>query len=199
MSTRDSNPEQVPSIDNRPAAALWLVRRSPQLTATCRRIGVLRYSGRGAAAQAVESVDPDKVAQVIYDSDAHAAAWDLYEASHPAPVPTWNATSDEDEGRAYSAWLADGPSPNAGVAAFGVMSSGEKALLRLLATLGVPTGPDDRWESPVRRAGWAVRDLSGLDAAGWAVVRDWLRLIAAAPNPPERPQRPPRPEREEDV
>lgn len=194
-----STHEAAPSIDNRWPAALWLVQRSPQLTAMCRRIGVLRYSGRGAA-QAVESVDPDKVAQVVFDSDAHAAAWDVYEANHPYPAAGRDAMSDDDEDRAYSAWLADGPSPNAGVAAFGVMSSGEKALLRLLATLGRPTGPDDRWESPVRRAGWSIGDLHSLDAAGWAVVRDWLRLIAAAaPNPTERPQRPERPERKGDV
>lgn len=51
------------------------------------------------------------------------------------------------------------------VRAFGVMSSGEKRLLRVLATMAPG------------RVGFSVDDTSGLDDEGHAFVRDWARII----------------------
>jgi hypothetical protein len=92
----------------------------------------------------------------VYDE-----AWTEYERRHRPP-------EDDD---AYYRWQADGPKADdfaPGLHELGVMSSGELASLRLLATLGATRIP------------FKLGDLRSLDAEGQRLLSDWCRVVLAA-------------------
>jgi len=82
-------------------------------------------------------------------------AWDAYAATHPAPP--WGA----DEG-AWDAWEAAGPQPTLDAQAIAVMSTGEQAVIRLLATLTT-----------------SLTNLPTADTRSVALTVDWARLVLA--------------------
>ncbi|SDU26413.1 hypothetical protein [Jiangella alkaliphila] len=97
----------------------------------------------------------DVVTRAVNESDADGVAWVEYERRHPAP-------SDE---VAFYRWQDAGPQSTPIAHAFGVMSSGEKNLVRLVATLG-------------GRVAWSPMDVS-FDQRGAAVLADWLAIVHA--------------------
>ncbi|PZF81591.1 hypothetical protein [Jiangella anatolica] len=128
------------------AAADWLAGRHPWV-----RQLVERIAGR---------IDDhpdwlDVITQAVNESEGDGAAWVEYERRHPAP----------DDDAAFWEWHAQGPKASPHVRAFGVMSSGEKNLVRLVATLG-------------GRVAWSPRDVS-FDQRGAAVLADWLAIVHA--------------------
>ncbi|TDE12626.1 hypothetical protein [Jiangella asiatica] len=98
---------------------------------------------------------PDTIAQAVRDCEANQAAWAEYERRRRAP---------EDDA-AYARWEANGPTSTPEAHAFGVMSSGEKNLIRLVATLA-------------GRTAWSLTDVS-FDQRGAAVLADWLAIVHA--------------------
>ncbi|WP_426519616.1 hypothetical protein ACPPVQ_05970 [Diaminobutyricibacter sp. McL0618] len=97
----------------------------------------------------------DQLVDAVIGFEEHELAWLEYERQHPAPRPESQ----------YDAWFAAGPVATPGVQAFGLMSSGEKNLIRLVATLG-------------GRVPWSVRDVS-FDQRGAALLSDWLAAVHA--------------------
>lgn len=107
--------DEVPT--SRWEAADWLAQRHPWVRELVARIvpgGTTRddwLEELTAAVQGTETFDRQ---------------WAEYARAHPAPrEDAW-----------WDTWVDAGPVPPAAVQAFGVMSSGEKNLLRLVATLG---------------------------------------------------------------
>lgn len=167
--TDPAAPETTPPGD-RYEAADWLARRHDRVRYLADRLGALE------ARQPVQEgvgMNPDVIAQAVYDAEIHNAEWAVYVRHHRPP-------GGDDDAR-YEAWLDAGPAGTPGAQAFGPMSSGEKNLVRLLATLGRPRQQDDEYEydAPTRRAGWMVSDVSSLDEHGAAVVADWLAIVRA--------------------
>ncbi|WP_053202939.1 hypothetical protein [Jiangella muralis] len=128
------------------AAADWLAGRHPWVRQLVERIAGSIDAHPGWL---------DVVTAAVNGQLADAAAWEAYEARHPAP--------DDDD--AFWEWHAHGPKTSAEVQAFGVMSSGEKNLVRLVATLG-------------GRVAWSPHDVS-FDQRGAAVLADWLAIVHA--------------------
>ncbi|WP_116949398.1 hypothetical protein [Jiangella endophytica] len=128
------------------AAADWLAARHPWVRQLVERIAGRIEEHPGWL---------DAVTAAVNGHLADAAAWEAYEARHPAP----------DGDAAFWEWHAQGPKVSPEVRAFGVMSSGEKRLIRLVATLG-------------GRVAWSPHDVS-FDQRGAAVLADWLAIVHA--------------------
>lgn len=104
------------------------------------------------------SIDVDHLATVIAAVAAYERAWRDYERAHRPP---------EDE-QAWYRWQEAGPEPDefaVGLSDFAVMSSGEAASLRLLATLASEPTP------------FRLSDLCSLDQEGERLVADWMRVV----------------------
>ncbi|WP_116949230.1 hypothetical protein [Jiangella endophytica] len=127
-------------------AADWLAGRHPWV-----RQLVERIAGRID----VHPDWPDTVAGAVNGHLAHSAAWAEYEDRFPPP----------DDDAAFWEWQERGPQASREVQAYGVMSSGEKNLVRLVATLG-------------GRVAWSPMDVS-FDQRGAAVLADWLAVVHA--------------------
>lgn len=127
-------------------AADWLADRHPWVRQLVERIA-------GPIDQHPDWLDT--ITSAVNDQLAHSAAWAEYENRHPAP----------DDDAAFWEWQAQGPQAPETVRAFGVMSSGEKNLVRLVATLG-------------GRVAWSPHDVS-FDQRGAAVLADWLAVVHA--------------------
>lgn len=151
----DVLPENPPT-EGRHHSARWLVGRHPRLAHLAARItGVVEVADDGP------NSDVDHLAEVLAAEPRYLQAWREYERRHPQPA----------DDRAWERWHAAGPRPDdyaVGLADFRVMSSGEKATLRLLATFG-----EDR--TPFR-----ISDLYSLDAEGGRLLVDWCRAVEAA-------------------
>lgn len=100
----------------------------------------------------------DRLAQAINDRHAWGEAWDAYRDRNPEP--------QGDDEAAYDRWDAAGPQATPGARAFGVMSSGEKRLARLIATLSIHKTP------------WSVEEI-GFDQRGARILLDWLAIVRA--------------------
>jgi len=145
-----------PPTDHLYRSATWLLGRHPRLAHLAARITGVVFDEDGEL-----DIDLDHLAHVIDAVPSYVAAWRDYERSHPAP-------SDED---AWSAWDQDGPQADEfalGLPDFLVMSSGEAATLRLLATFASARVP------------FRVSDLSSMDADGQRMLADWAAAIQAA-------------------
>lgn len=133
------------------AAAAWLAGRHPIVQQIVARI-----------------VGPDwadvhwaqALANTINEEPALNAAWDDYGRTHPEPARTGDLDASE---RAWEAWAQAGPRGSAQWRAYAPMSSTEKRLVRLLATLAdrVPWTVEDVW---------AVGEWDGL-------VEDWTAVV----------------------
>ena len=144
--------DQEPPCCHRYRSAVWLLGRHEQLAGLAARIpGVISADADGP------DIDLDALADAITGSDADGQAWADYERRSPAP--------DDDAG--YHRWVAAGPQPGPGVAAFVVMSSGEQARLRLLAMFATDRVPV------------TVSDLACLDDDGTRLLTDWCRAVQA--------------------
>lgn len=177
-----------PAPSDRYAAATWLAQRHERVWGLAQRLGAITsYSEADPPADSYQ-VDPDVVAQAVYDADQHAVEWALYAATRSAPTSAqFHGRDDADEAyeRAYDSWLEDGPKGTDAGAAFAPMSSGEQRVMRLVATLGRPD--DARREAhyvssldwPLMRTGLSIGDASGLDHEGARILADWLEIFRA--------------------
>lgn len=140
---------EVPPTNNYQAAD-WLIARHPWA-----RENVARVVGRDPLAD--EDFDwLEALADAWIDAREHDAAWGDYADRNREPS----------DGDAWEAWREAGPHASPAVHQLGVMSSGEKRMARLVATL-----------HPTKRPEWSVSDLDGLDERGVAVVLDWVLVI----------------------
>jgi hypothetical protein len=103
----------------------------------------------------------NELAQAVLDHAAYSEEWKRYRDRTPPP-----SSYDDPDERKYNAWEAAGPQPTPGAAAYGPMSSGERRIVRLIATLaraGVP---------------WSVDDIS-FDQRGARILLDWMAVCRA--------------------
>jgi hypothetical protein len=162
-----------PSTDHPYQSATWLLGRHPRLARLAARItGVIQVDPDHAQ----PSIDVDHLGDVFAAWPTYTQAWDEY---HP-PRRAADATSrdqhhhrppTDDDDNAYYRWREAGPNPDDyadGLSDLIVMSSGELAVLRLLATLGST-------RVPLRLA-----DLSSLDREGQRLLADWCHAIQTA-------------------
>lgn len=152
----DTSAEDPPR-DHPYRAAAWLLGRHPRLAHLTARIhGVIYIDGEDGDV----GVDLDQLGDVFAAWPAYNDAWADYEHRHRPP-------EDED---AFHMWQESGPKADnfaAGLSDLGVMSSGEVASLRLLATLGATRIP------------FKLGDLRSLDAEGQRLLADWCRVVLA--------------------
>lgn len=141
-------------------AANWLYDRHERVRGLVDRIAPWKSLDSDSV-----TIDVDAIAQAVHDDAANDAEWEAYRDRHPEPHTSMFTEEGEE---AWEVWQQAGPKPTELAAAYGVMSSGEKILVRLLATLS-PT-------VPVR---WYVGDVQGIDRAGAAVLADWLAIVRA--------------------
>lgn len=159
--------DQDPPSGDLYRSGIWLLARYPRLYRLAARIpGVVEIEDDGP------SFDLDRLVEVVSAEPRYSAAWDEYASKRRPPT---------DEAR-WERWRAAGPQPDdftVGLSDFLVMSSGEVASLRLLATFGSGRTP------------FSVSDLRSLDAEGQRLLADWCRAMDAANshklNRPERP------------
>lgn len=131
-------------------AADWLLTRHPWA-----RQNVERVIGR------------DPLADDEYDwLEALADAWTAAQEHDAAWADYTRRTREPRDDDAWEVWHSAGPQASPAVHQLGVMSSGEKRMARLVATL-----------HPTKRPAWSLSDLDGLDERGEAVVLDWVRII----------------------
>lgn len=144
-------------VDNNYRAALWLLGRHPRLADLMDRV-----PGVVSVEDGEPGIDLEHLAAVLNGVPAYNRAWEDYEAQHRAP-------SGDDDSEFYR-WQEAGPKADdtvSGLAAFLVMSSGEKAMLRLLATLALDPAP------------FNVGMLRSFDAEGDRFLRDWCAALTA--------------------
>src|SRR6266516_2626797 len=138
-------------------SASWLLGRHPRLAQLATRIaGVIYLDGDSEF-----TVDVDHLGDVFAAGIKYGQAWEDYEYRNRPP-------EDED---AYYRWQQAGPKADdfaKGLAGLLVMSSGEVAVLRLLATLGQTHVP------------FKLSDLRSLDEEGQRLLADWSAAIQAA-------------------
>jgi hypothetical protein len=147
---------ELPPRDHLYRSATWLLGRHPRLAHL-----VVRVAGAVDIEDGELSIDLDHLAQVIAAVPEYAAAWQDYEARNRQP---------NDEGEWYR-WRDAGPAPAQfadGLSDFLVMSSGEVAALRLLATFATQRTP------------FRVGDLSSLDDEGQRLLADWSTAVRAS-------------------
>ena len=141
-------------------SATWLLGRHSRLAHLAVRVrGVIEPDPDDPAGEPVLNLD--HLACVIAATGSYATAWEEYENQYRAP---------QDE-REFELWRQAGPDPDdiaPGLSDFLVMSSGEVASLRLLATLA---------SEPVA---FRVGDLFSLDAEGQRLLADWTTAVRAA-------------------
>lgn len=138
-------------------SATWLLGRHPRLARLAARI-----SGVVTIQDDQLRIDLDHLADVLSAVKPYHDAWDHYEYAHRAP-------QDDD---AYEVWRAAGPKADtsaAGLADFLVMSSGEIAALRLLATLASTSSVPP----------FGVAHIRSLDREGQRLVEDWCAVVVA--------------------
>jgi hypothetical protein len=146
-----------PSRDHPYRSAIWLLGRHPRLARLAARIcGVVYVDEDGDA-----SIDLDHLGDVFAADPVYDQAWADYEDDHRPPA-------DEE---AYHRWLAGGPNAEdfaAGLCDLAVMSSGEVASLRLLATLGTTEIP------------FKLGHLRSRDSEGQRLLADWCSVVLTA-------------------
>lgn len=151
-----------PPADNVWQQARWLVGRSPRVQVLCERVRAVDDEGDERWPHI------EMLADIICAYDGHGRAYEAYRRSYYPP---------DDDAR-FEAWEARGPKVEdaaalfnlatpGGIRAYGPMSSGEKKLLRILATLGT------------HRVEFSTADLDGLDDEGHAFIRDWVKIVLA--------------------
>lgn len=146
-----------PPTDHLYRSATWLLGRHPRLALLAARIRGVVVIEDGELA-----VDLDHLADVLSAASPYAAAWEDYEHRHRPP-------EGDDE---YETWLQAGPKADCfagGLSDFLVMSSGEIAAVRLLATLATT-----RSVPP-----FGVAHIRSLDAEGQRLVGDWCAVVRA--------------------
>ena len=146
-----------PPPDHLYRSATWLLGRHPRLALLAARI-----RGVVAIEDGELCVDLDHLADVLSATTPYTAAWEDYEHRNRPPE------GDDD----YQAWRDAGPKADdfaEGLSDFLVMSSGEIATLRLLATLATT--------SSVPRFG--VAQIRSLDEEGQRLVDDWCAVVCA--------------------
>lgn len=145
-----------PPADHLYRSATWLLGRHPLLAHL-----VARISGVVIIEDGELDIDLDHLVAVINAVPGYIAAWQDYDRAHPQP-------DDED---AWYGWQDAGPKPDEfarGLSDFLVMSSGEVATLRLLATVSS------------ERAPFRVSDLRSTDTEGQRLIADWVDAVRDA-------------------
>lgn len=149
--------DQAPPSGHLYASATWLLGRHPRLARLAARVfGVVGVEDDELV------LDLDHLADVIAAAEQYGTAWEGYENMHPAPAGE----------HAYERWWEAGPTAEEfarGLSDFLVMSSGEVASLRLLATLA----------STDCVARFGIGHLRSMDAEGQRLVADWCAIIRA--------------------
>jgi hypothetical protein len=143
-----------PPTDDLYRSATWLLGRHPRLTLLAARI-----RGVVAIEDGELCVDLDHLANVLSAVMPYTSAWEEYEYRHRPP---------EDD--AYEAWLEAGPKADSfaeGLSDFLVMSSGEIAAVRLLATLATTSSVPP----------FALAHIRSLDEEGRRLVDDWCAVV----------------------
>lgn len=143
-------------VDHLYRSATWLLGRHPRLATLAARIRDVVDVEDGEL-----TVDLDHLAQVIASVPAYERAWQDYAATHREPA----------DDRDWDRWRDAGPTADSitpGLSDFLVMSSGEVASLRLLATLA--------WERTLFR----VSDVASLDTEGQRLLADWTHAVRTA-------------------
>jgi hypothetical protein len=152
-STRDV----PPPTDHLYRSATWLLGRHPRLALLAARIrGVVAIEDRELY------VDLDHLANVLSATTPYTAAWEDYEYRHRPPE------GDDD----YESWQEAGPKADSfaeGLSDFLVMSRGEIAAVRLLATLATTSSVPC----------FGVAHLRSLDKEGQRLVADWCAVVCA--------------------
>lgn len=150
--TRDVSPP----TDHLYRSATWLLGRHPRLARLAARIrGVVVIEDNEL------SVDLEHLADVLSAVTPYIAAWQNYEYPHLPP---------QDD--AYEAWREAGPRADDfadGLSDFLVMSSGEIAAVRLLATLASTSSVPP----------FGVAHIRSLDEEGQRLVNDWCAVVRA--------------------
>lgn len=146
-----------PPTDDRYRSATWLLGRHPRLARLAARI-------RGVVAIEDDelSVDLDHLAAVLSAVTPYTDAWEDYEYRSRPPDGT----------DAYEAWRETGPKADDfadGLSDFLVMSSGEIASVRLLATLATTSLVPP----------FGVAHIRSLDEEGQRLVHDWCAVVCA--------------------
>lgn len=144
-----------PPPDHPYRAAIWLLVRHPRLARLATRVRDVVYLSEDDGQL---GIDLDHLGDVFAAGPVFDEAWANYEHRHRPP-------EDDD---AYYRWQEAGPKTDdfaAGLSDLCVMSSGEVASLRLLATLGATRIP------------FKLGDLRSLDAEGQRLLSDWCRVV----------------------
>jgi hypothetical protein len=144
-----------PSASDGYQVAVWLLGRHPRLGTLVSRVAGVVHEGD---ADGEFGIDLDHLGEVFADAPRWGEAWDQYETHNPPPL----------DDAAYERWRQRGPRPDdfsLGLSDLLVMSSGEVASLRVLATLSTIRIP------------FKVGDLASLDAHGQRLVADWCRVV----------------------
>lgn len=152
MSTVPSTVDEAPPNNWPWKSAMWLLGRHPRLVDLADRIPRVMVDN---------SIDHDHLADVVAAVPRYVEAWDAYTDAHRAP-------RDED---AWEAWRKAGPQTASfayGLSELLVMSSGETAMLLLLATFGHTRVP------------FRINDLSSLDEQGHRLLADWCEAVKAS-------------------
>lgn len=152
-----------PPADHLYRSATWLLGRHPRLVHLAARV-----SGVVTVEDGEPFLDLDHLAHVIAAVAVYSNAWRDYERAHRPP----------DDDAAFYRWQDAGPRAGdfeVGLSDFLVMSSGEVASLRLLATLANDRAP------------FTVADLRSMDTEGQRLLADWTRAVRAAYGIPLRP------------
>jgi hypothetical protein len=151
--TRDA----PPPTDYLYRSATWLRGRHPRL---CRLTARIR--GVVAIEDGELSVDLEHLADVLSAVTSYIAAWEDYEYRSRPP--------EGDD--AYEIWREAGPKADSfaeGLSDFLVMSSGEIAAIRLLATLATTSSVPP----------FGVDHIHSLDEEGQRLVDDWCAVVRA--------------------
>lgn len=148
--------DHEPPAEHLLGSATWLLGRNPRLGRLAARIRGVVYL------EDLElGIDLDHLAAVVNAVPPYLVAWQEYGRQLRPP-------EDED---AWERWRQAGPRADdyaIGLSDFLVMSSGETAALRLLATLATERVP------------FRVNDLTSLDQEGQRLLADWTTAIRAA-------------------
>jgi hypothetical protein len=147
----------APPADHLYRSATWLLGRHPRLALLTARIrGVVTVDDSEL------SVDLDHLAEVLSAVTPYVTAWEDYEYRNQPP--------EGDD--AYGAWREAGPKADSfaeGLSDYLVMSSGEIAALRLLATLASTSSVPP----------FGVAHIRSLDEEGQRLVEDWCAVVRA--------------------